>query len=112
MRRGFWKGLTAVFLGLTLIPLIAQPADAARYRGRGWGGARSYGRTYRAYPRYGYGYRSVVPRVYSRGYNYNPGYYYGRGYPYGSGYGYGSGYSGYAAPAWPVRYYNFAVPML
>jgi hypothetical protein len=104
-RRGPWKWLAAAVVGLSLFSVVAQPAEAARFRrGWGWGGYRAYRMPYRAYPRYGYGYgygygyRRVVPRIY-----------FGGGYPYGSGYGYG----GYSAPMRPgLGYYNYAPPML
>jgi hypothetical protein len=108
-RGGFLKGLAAVLVGATLLTAVAQPAEAARFRGRGWGwgGYRAYRMPYRgysrgyAYPRfggYGYGYRGVAP-----GYNYRGA------YPYG----YSSGYRGFYAPMTPgLGYFNYAPPML
>jgi hypothetical protein len=104
-RGGFLKWFAAVLLGATMFTVVAQPAEAARFRGRGWGwgGYRAYRMPfrgyYRAYPRYGYGYRKVAPR-----------FYYGGAYPYG----YSSGYGGYySAPMRPgFGYYNYVPPML
>jgi hypothetical protein len=100
-----WRWVTAALLGLSLFAGVAQPAEAARFRGRGWGwgGYRAYRMPYggysRAYPRYGYGYR---------GYGYRgaaPRYFYGGAYPYG--------YGGYYGPMRPgVGLYNYAPPML
>jgi hypothetical protein len=110
-RRGRpWKWVAAALLGLSLFAVVAQPAEAGRFRGRGWGrgwGYRAYRMParayYRAYPRYGYGYRGY-------GYGYRgaaPGYYYGGGYPHGYGYG------GYYAPMRPgIGYFNYVPPML
>jgi hypothetical protein len=113
--RGLLKTLGAALLGLALIPMLAPTADAARYRGRGWGGGwgrgvyRYYAAPYRGYSRgysgYRYGYRGFAPRVY------RPGAYYGSGYRggfYGGAYPYG--YGGFAAPR--ARYFNYAPPML
>jgi hypothetical protein len=106
-RGGTLKWLAAALLGLTVLTAIAQPAEAARFRGRGWGwgGYRAYRMpyrgSYRALPRYGYGgygYRGVAPRSY-----------YGGAYPFG----YSSGYRGYSAPMMPgMGYYNYLPPML
>ncbi len=110
-RSWFLKCLATALVGLTLIPLIAQPAEAARFRGRGvgrgWGGYRAYRTPYRAYnrayPRYGYGsgagYGGALPRYYNSNY-------YGGGLPYG----YGPG--GYSAPMNSgLGYYNYTPPM-
>jgi hypothetical protein len=70
-RRGFLKGIAVALGGLTAIPVLAEPAEAARYRTRGyrqgWGlfGRRRYGygraRTMRVAPR-------TTPYYYNRGY--------------------------------------------
>jgi len=99
--------MAAALLGLTLIALAAQPADAARWGGRGWargwGGYRAYRMPYRnyarVYPRYGYGYRAITPRYY------NANTFYRMGVPYG--------YPVRSTPILPgLNYYNYAPPMM
>jgi hypothetical protein len=110
-RSRYLKFVATALLGLTLIALAAQPAEAARWRGRGgargWGGYRAYRMPYRNYARvyprygYGYGYGAAAPRYYSSNY------FYGGAAPYGYGYG------GYAAPIAPgLGTYNYVPPML
>ena len=61
-RRGRpWSWLAAALLGLSLFAVVAQPAEAARFRGRGWG--RGWG--YRAY-RMPYRTAAVVPATAKR----------------------------------------------
>ena len=117
LRARILKRLTMVLAGLTLVSVMAQPADAARWRGRGWargwGGYRAYRMPYggfsRPYRGYGYGYRPA----YGLGYGYGPTFY-SRGYSGGAlpAYRYGLGYGGYSPGMMPgAGYYNYGMPI-
>jgi hypothetical protein len=113
-RRGFWKFLTLAVLGLGVLCSLAQPAEAARGRGRGWGRGvyRAYRAPYRGYGYYGgyRGYRSGYSGYSGRWVTQRPVY---PGTSYGGPYQYGYRYSAPLAPAagYGSSYYNFAPRM-
>jgi hypothetical protein len=93
-----------------MFTVVAQPAEAARFRGRGWGwgGYRAYRMPYRGFSR---GYYGAYPRYGFRGYGSGyrgmaPGYFYGGGLPYG----YSSGYGGFYSPMMRGMGYSTYLP--